>query len=199
MGTEILLVEDNPGDARLVREMLSAEAAGQFEIEDAGTLADAEKMLGGKTYEVVLLDLSLPDGSGIELVRRIADVAKEAAIILLTGRADENLAIEALRSGAQDYFNKMGLTGFGLARSMTYAIERQRIRQQAGSTTDELYLLSDVTRMITIQVKQYVADLDTLTQEALEEIPQDDASRNAMVRIQEHVVRIRNLLQTVGL
>src|SRR5687768_14832916 len=97
-----LLVEDNPGDARFLRELL-AESGGdaQLELVHVSTLAQALERLNGDDIDVVLLDLSLPDGHGLETVARTTAAAPGIPIVVLTGLMDEMVAIRAVQEGAQ--------------------------------------------------------------------------------------------------
>ncbi|HEX8454764.1 MAG TPA: hybrid sensor histidine kinase/response regulator [Longimicrobium sp.] len=126
----ILLVEDNPGDARLLRETLREAEGFPFELSHALRLADAAAMFPRCAADVVLLDLSLPDAHGLDTVRRMLEVAPATPIIVLTGTDDERLALQAVHAGAQDYLTKGRVDGPLLARSIRYAIERNRLEQE---------------------------------------------------------------------
>lgn len=123
---QLLLVEDDAGDAFLVRELL-ADAAPQMDVIHVGTLREAEELLPGR-LDCVLLDLGLPDAIGMEPVQRLRAVAPDAALVVLTGHDDEHRGIEALSSGAQDYLAK-GVEGAMLARAIRYAMERRRLER----------------------------------------------------------------------
>ena len=125
----ILLVEDNPGDADLVREAL-ATASSRVQIEHVDSLAEAGSRLAAGNVDVVLLDLSLPDATGLQAVERRHGSAPEVPIVVLTGIQDEVLGARALQAGAQDYLVKGQTDEWLLVRAIRYAIERQQI--QAG-------------------------------------------------------------------
>lgn len=120
----ILLVEDNPADARLLAEFLAEVENTQFELVRVERLGDALQRLGNERFDVMLLDLSLPDAQGLETVTRA--YKRGAPIVVLTGLDDKTLAINALREGAQDYLVKGQIEASLLERSMRYAIERHR-------------------------------------------------------------------------
>ncbi|SDT71714.1 PP2C family protein-serine/threonine phosphatase [Actinoplanes derwentensis] len=124
----ILLVEDDEGDAFLVRELLS-EAEAPFELNVATSLRQAREMLTG--VECVLLDLGLPDAEGIDGLRKLLAVAGGAAVCVLTGRSDEHLGVQAVAEGAQDYLVKGQVDGVLLIRSLRYAVERKRADENA--------------------------------------------------------------------
>jgi diguanylate cyclase (GGDEF)-like protein len=125
----VLLVEDNPGDARLV-EILLAEAGTGFEVRHADTLAAAVEELDRSPSDVILLDLSLPDSSGLETVERVRMVAPEMPVVVLSGRDDEETALQALQGGAEDYLVKGRGDGELMARSIRYAIERKKAEEK---------------------------------------------------------------------
>src|SRR6185312_1452736 len=102
----ILLVEDNPGDAVLLREMLRDAGADRFSLTHVGRLDEAIQRLAVAPFDVILLDLSLPDAHGMETLSRCRVHASATAIVVLTGTNDESLALRAVQEGAQDYLVK---------------------------------------------------------------------------------------------
>jgi two-component system cell cycle sensor histidine kinase/response regulator CckA len=122
----VLLVEDNPGDAQLIQVMLHDAQPGAFNVERVDRLATALERVGRAGVDVVLLDLGLPDSEGIETFRRAHRRAAQQPIIVLSGLDNEKVALEAVRSGAQDYHVKGRIEGPLLARVIRYAIERHR-------------------------------------------------------------------------
>ena len=123
----ILIVEDDPGDARLVREML-ADADLGLPIESVATLAEARQRLR-QPVSCVLLDLGLPDSTGLETVTAVLNVAPEAAVVVLTGLAEEKAGSQAVAAGAQDYLVKGRVDAAMLAHATRYAIERKQAEQ----------------------------------------------------------------------
>src|SRR5215510_11787184 len=123
----VLLVEDNPGDARLFQELARASEF-SLEIVQCETLSAAQDLLGNCKPEIVLLDLGLPDATGLEGVCKIRQAAPDTPLIVLTGFDDEILAIEALKQGAQDYLVKGNIGSNSLRRALRYAMERQRVQ-----------------------------------------------------------------------
>ena len=121
----VLLVEDNPGDRVLVREMLR-EAAPNAVLTGAGRLTEAFEPVARGLADLVLLDLSLPDSFGLDGLRRLRAAAPEVPVVVLSGLADEEVALQAVQAGAQDYLMKGAVDGTSLARAMRYALERQR-------------------------------------------------------------------------
>jgi signal transduction histidine kinase len=127
---QILLVEDNAGDARLLREMFSKEIAGSFELSHLTHMCEAEARLKAGGVDIVLLDMGLPDGHGLETLRRARAAAPDVVMIVLTGMEDEALAAAAMKEGAQDYLIKGQIENRALPRALRHAIERQRMQRE---------------------------------------------------------------------
>jgi CheY-like chemotaxis protein len=121
----VLLVEDNLADARLVREMLRDEDCDDTTITHTERLSDALAALRTGGFNVVLLDLTLPDSTGIETFERAHREARTAPIVVLTGLADRAVATRAVRDGAQDYLVKGQVDGRALHQSLRHAVARQ--------------------------------------------------------------------------
>lgn len=126
----MLLVEDNLGDAGLLRAALSEVAGGHFKLTHVERLSQALQRLKEDLFDLILLDLSLPDAHGLDTVARVQQGAPAMPIVVLTGLDDEELAIAAMRQGAQDYLVKGQVDSGMLVRSMRYAIERKRAEKQ---------------------------------------------------------------------
>jgi serine phosphatase RsbU (regulator of sigma subunit) len=122
-GPRIVLIEDDDGDALLVRELL-AETGAAVALRHAGSLAEAKLLLDGA--DCVLLDLGLPDSQGLDGLRWLREHVPQVAVVVLTGLADEHLGEEAVRAGAQDYLVKGQVSGLRLYRVIRYAVERRR-------------------------------------------------------------------------
>ncbi|HOT94708.1 MAG TPA: response regulator [Methanoregulaceae archaeon] len=125
----VLLVEDNPGDARLVREMLAEISTEHYETVPVGRLADALRFLSEQPFDAILLDLNLPDSYGLATLIKLRSVAPHVPVIVVSGLADEEMAIHALREGAYTYLVKGQMNGYLLNRSIRYSIERERTEQ----------------------------------------------------------------------
>jgi diguanylate cyclase (GGDEF)-like protein/PAS domain S-box-containing protein len=125
----LLLVEDNQGDARSLREMLNQRDLTGTEISHVTTMSDAESHLGKHVVDIIVLDLGLPDAQGLEAIRRTHTAAPRIPLVVLTGLDDESLAAQALQEGAQDYLLKGQIESRGLLRSLRYAIERKLMEE----------------------------------------------------------------------
>ena len=127
---EILLIEDNPGDIRLIREMLIEASNDKFNFTIKENLKDGIDSLLNNGFKIILLDLSLPDSLGLDSLNRILKVKPKIPIIVLTGTNDQIIAVNAVKSGAQDYLVKGMVNKTLLERSIYYAIERYRIQTE---------------------------------------------------------------------
>ncbi|MBL7489116.1 response regulator, partial [Frankia sp. AgB1.9] len=124
----VLLVEDDDGDAFLVEELLQ-ETSAPIRLLRAVSIAEARVKAAGA--RCILLDLGLPDSHGLSALETLRAIAPDAAIVVLTGLADEHRGVEAMAAGAQDYLVKGESDGKGLVRAVRYAIERRAAEQAA--------------------------------------------------------------------
>lgn len=127
---QILLVEDNSADVRLLRELLKEISAGGFVLTVVSRIAEALAKLAAESFDVVLTDLSLPDSRNLDSFHELHSAAPTVPIIVLSGLDDESLAASAVRDGAQDYLFKTGLDSHILGRSIRHAIERHVAEQK---------------------------------------------------------------------
>jgi PAS domain S-box-containing protein len=127
---KILLVEDSPSDADLLQQSLQQTGIGRFEFTWVESLGDALERLNEGTFDVLLLDLSLPDSSGPDTFRRARQAAPHMPIVVLTGVHDERVGLAAVHEGVQDYLVKGESDGRQIARAIRYAIERKQAEEQ---------------------------------------------------------------------
>ena len=142
-----LLVEDNPADAFFLREVLGRIRHAQFEITHVERLEDALASLALASYDVVLLDLGLPDSQGTETVTRLRQSQPAVPIVVLTGLDDETVGISAVQLGAQDYLVKGAFTASVFRRSIRYAIERKRAEQAMLAQLKEAAIFEERNRI----------------------------------------------------
>src|ERR1700737_4175084 len=134
---QVLLVEDNAGDVRLLREMFSKERPDSFELTHLLRMSEAEIHLAKGGVDIVLLDMGLPDGHGLDTVRRAHAAAPGVPMIVLTGLDDEALAAEAMKEGAQDYLIKGQIESRALPRALRHAIERHRMQKETAEEAEK--------------------------------------------------------------
>lgn len=126
----ILLVEDNPGDIRLVRELLAADQSESFTLVTADRQETALAILDSHDITAILLDIELPDSSGLNTLLKIHANAPGIPIVVLSSIADEGLAVRSVQQGAQDFLVKGHVDAHQLTRSLRYAIERKRTEER---------------------------------------------------------------------
>jgi len=126
----VLLIEDNPGDVRLIEEMLAGTVSLSTTLITAGRLLEGLRYLDSNNPSVILLDLGLPDSSGLETLLRARDAVSDVPIVVLTGQDNEQVGIQAVQAGAQDYLVKGQVDGHLLERSIRYAFERHRLQTE---------------------------------------------------------------------
>ena len=195
---QVLLVEDNAGDALLLQEMLREPSSYSTELTQCSNLADALDHLATPRSNIVLLDLGLPDAVGIAAVRQVRAAAARIALVVLTGLDDDTVAMQALTEGAQDYLIKGQTGSYALLRAMRHAIERQRMQVE----TDEIrklqqHIRNEFVSMVSHELRTPLTSirgaLGLINAGALGELPE---KAKAMVRIahqnSERLVRIIN-------
>lgn len=134
----VLTIEDNPGDARLIEEMLKEAKRSRFFFINHTTLSGGLEELLSNKVDIILLDLNLPDCTGLDTISIVHEKVKVMPIIILTGRVDEELAIESLKLGMQDYLVKGKIDPELLERSILYAIGRQQVMLELNASKKEI-------------------------------------------------------------
>jgi len=127
---KVLMVEDNPADVDLFKELLAEDSSPGIELTAGSTLGQALDLLAAQDFDAVLLDLNLPDSRGFETFLQVRDKVPNLPIVVLSGLADEDLAAKAVREGAQDYLVKWDLSAPLIVRSIRYAIERKQSEER---------------------------------------------------------------------
>jgi signal transduction histidine kinase len=165
--TRLLLVQDSLADAGLLRAALSEASSTHFgfRLVHVENVAEALTLLKEGSFDIVLLALFLPDARGMDAIVRIKHAAPSLPVVVVTGLDDENVAIEAMRNGAQDYWVKGQIDARGLARSIRYAIERKKADVQIQQQRDRQAILHQVNLAVTSTL-----DLQAVVQILLDEI-----------------------------
>ena len=164
---KVLLVEDNVGDARLLRELLKEPKGSPFELVHVGRLSEALSSLRVEPFGVILLDLSLPDAQGLDTICRLRSHAANVPIVIMTGLDDEEFAVTAVEQGAQDYLIKGQVDGHLLARALRYAIQRHKAEESLKERNRELLTLRKISETIlgSLDLKSV---LETILEQAME-------------------------------
>jgi len=167
---KILLIEDNPGDARLLEVYLKDSFEGIYTLLTADYLSKGVKLLEKEHFSVIILDLSLPDSSGLDTFKNVYAHAPETPIIVLTGLDDESIGINAMKLGAQDFLVKGKLKSKSLKRAISYGIERAKLVNELAEKTKKLEEKTEALNKETLKLAQAQKlshigswDLDTTT------------------------------------
>ena len=136
----ILLIEDNPADSQLVSIFLKGIYASRASLFTTDSLVKSFKLLDENVYDVVILDLSLPDSWGLDTFNRVHTKIPNIPIIVLTGLEDETIGVDAVKLGAQDFLLKGKIKGTDLQRSINYSIERHKLIQSLAEKTNALFV-----------------------------------------------------------
>jgi PAS domain S-box-containing protein len=178
----IILVEDSPSDAQLLQDTLQEASVSRFEFVLAERLDQTLARLQTESFDVVLLDLSLPDSRGSDTFLRVRAAAPRLPIVVLTGVEDELVGLDAVRHGVQDYLIKGQADGRQIARAIRYAIERQQVEEELRRARDELEL----------RVQERTADLKQAVENLRTEI---DVRKQTEVALTESEERYRRLFE----
>jgi PAS domain S-box-containing protein len=143
---KVLLIEDNKGDALLIRKMLKEVKKTSFHVKHASKLSQGLEYLQKEDFDIILLDLALPDSQGIDTFNLTNQKAHDLPIIILTGLSDEEFAINAVGEGAQDYLVKADVDSRLLDRSMKYAIERNIIEDKLKKSEERYRIMVEKTQ-----------------------------------------------------
>jgi len=156
----VLLIEDNPGDKRLLQEALKEIENVQIELEWADRLSKGIELLENKTFDAILLDLSLPDSTGIDTFNSIHKKAPLIPILVLTGLNSEEIATKAVKAGAQDYLVKGNFSGSLLVRALRYSIERTKLIQDLRKSKEyaEKLLKGTPSAIFSVDVNRRIMD-----------------------------------------
>lgn len=199
-----MLVDDDPADRRLVQLALERSSAEvEFNIVAVETLVEAVEFLSTRRCDIILLDLGLPDSRGVQTVKRVHDADADVPIVVLTGAADGEMALAAIRSGAEDYLVKGKPLEFALVRIIRYTVERKRTEQNVSKLLREVENinreLSDFASIVSHDLKAPLRGIKTLAEWIMtdnrERLTED--GREQMELLSSRVDRMHNLIEGV--
>ncbi len=145
---QVLMIEDDPDDVLLMREFLTEAGALKIKLAHADRLSEGLKRIAEQKFDVILLDLNLPDSRGLDTLRDLLRQVTTIPVVVLSGLADDRTTLEAVRQGAQDYLVKGEMSGSIMARVLRYAIERKRGEKQLRHSNRALRMLSDCNQVM---------------------------------------------------
>ena len=192
----ILLVEDSTSDALLLQESLGETRSGEFDFTRVESWAEAVRCLREKQFEVLLLDLSLPDITGRDTFLRARAEAPHLPIVVLTAEANEALGLEAVRHGVQDYLFKAQTYGRQTARALRYAIERKQVEDALKRTEDALRESEQRLRQSNLELERRVAERTASLAETISDL--EDFSYSITHDLRAPLRAIRSFAQILG-
>lgn len=201
---KVLLVEDDELDRRLAKRIFArCTRPIKFIVELAGTLSTAVEYLGSREYNIVLLDLGLPDSSGIGTVQKVSEVNPHIPIVVLTGLDDEEMGLLAIKNGATDYLVK-GLTLNNLlVRTVLYALERKKTEEELREANEKLkeydQLKSEFVSMTSHELRTPLSIIMGAIKLVLDEIPGKimPEQRDVLTTAMENVERLSNIVDSL--
>ena len=135
---KVLLIEDNPGDAFLIKFYLGESLSPKFDFFHAENIRTADDLLSKNTFDIILMDLNLPDSLGLDTIKKVLEKYPNNLVIVLTGLVDEKVGLETVRFGAQDFLVKGKFDGKVLISSIMFAFERFNLNKELSNVSSEL-------------------------------------------------------------
>jgi DNA-binding NtrC family response regulator len=165
----ILLIEDNPGDRRLIKEMLREIASFSYKLITAETLKEGCQLIRQNEIILILLDLNLPDSTGKETFERVVEYSDQIPVVLVSGNVNLELPLSLIKEGAQDYITKQDLNSSLLAKTIEFAIERKKLLTQLKAKTSELEQLNYYYVTRELKIREIEEELNQLLEKNGEE------------------------------
>jgi len=194
--THVLLIEDNPGDADLVRLRL-VESRPAVRVDYASRLSDGLAAIAKEMPSLVLLDLNLPDSHGAETFRKIMEKAPGVPVVVLSGQDDEALAMKAVNQGVQDYLVKGDLSSKHLERAMRYAVERQSLLRKEAKQKDDAEKLQKMLDQVAITIRRKVGEQAALYGSVTNSDVADELEKKGF-QIEKRKIHMEDHIKTLG-
>ena len=201
---KVLLVEDDEVDRRLAKRIFArCTRPIKFIVESAGTLSTAVEYLGSREYNVVLLDLGLPDSSGTGTVQKVSEVNPHIPVVVLTGLDDEETGLLAIKSGAADYLVKDLTLNNSLVRTVLYALERKKAEEELRKANEKLkeydQLKSEFVSITSHELRTPLSIITGAIKLVLDEIPGKivPEQRDVLTTAMENVERLSKIVDSL--
>jgi ActR/RegA family two-component response regulator len=198
---KILIVEDDEKFARVLSKQLIKN---NFEGSYAGSLSEFLDVLKKGEFDLVLLDLGLPDSSGLETYEKISKMIPDVPVVVLTGLDDEKVAVEAVKKGAQDYLIKGEVDNRTLLRSLDYAVERNRLLfrlkklQELVLQSERIKVLVETAGAAAHEINQPLTSILGMTELLKNELNKDAETQQKLDSILNAACKIRDIVKKMG-
>jgi DNA-binding response OmpR family regulator len=194
----VLLIEDDPGDTYLLQMLLTRAEHVVFSLECADRLATGLTCLGRRSFDIMLLDLSLPDSLALDTIAKVRAHTLDVPIVVLTGLDDEDIAMRAVQAGAQDYLAKGNLDNNILTRSIRYAVERHRLQTAlAQARHQEEETLKRAYDELEMRVEQRTIELKRANVHLQEEIAERRKAERERESLVTHLMNANGSLEAL--
>lgn len=205
---EVLIVEDNQVDLRLLQGMLAISENATERLKWTNTVKGALELLSEREFDVVVLDLNLPDLKGIETIRRVNELFPNIAVVVNTGEYEEDIGIDALEHGAQDFLVKGRYNGYTLLKSLHYAVKRKRLQTELKGAygqlkeaqdqlvqVEKMKVVGELASGVAHEVRNPLAAIKYGIQYLNEQLPQkDEAIETVLDNMADSVVRANDII-----
>jgi ActR/RegA family two-component response regulator len=198
---KILIVEDDEKFARVLSKQLEKN---NYEVFHCGSLSDFLKTVKERKFDLILLDLGLPDSSGLETYEKVSGVLSNIPIVVLTGLDDEEIAISAVKKGAQDYLVKGEVDNRTILHSLDYAIERSRLLsrlkklQELVLQSERIKVLVETAGAAAHEINQPLTSIFGMVELLKKDLPKDSSSRGKLDFIFEAASKIKDIIKKMG-
>ncbi len=198
---KILLVEDNPADQIMVEEVLQDATTFRYELATCERVREAPHCIAETHPDIILLDLSLPDSSGLATLERVREYSPQVPVVIFTGLSDQQTGIDAINRGAEDYLVKGEISeGSTLERTINFALERHRLRQELMHSIEQVkrsnQKLEDFAYVISHDLKSPVGNLRSLLDMLDRESIVNDHNQQVITMIDGSVSKLSDMLSS---
>ncbi len=198
---KILIIEDDEKFARVLSKQLEKNG---YEVSNAGSFSGFLEIILKEKFNLILLDLGLPDSSGLETYEKISNTVGDIPIVVLTGLDDEEIAVGAVKKGAQDYLVKGEVDNRVLLRSLDYAIERSRLLfslkklQELVLQSERIKVLVETAGAAAHEINQPLTSIFGMLEILKKDLPEDSSVRQKLDFIFEAACQIRDIIKKMG-